>query len=96
MAPGGYSTLERHEHVHAVMIHRGRGRCLVGSLVRDVGPGDLVFIPPLTWHQFRAPDASTMGFLCVVNAVRDRPQLPNENDLAELRRDPVIAEFIAI
>lgn len=96
MAPGGYSTLERHEHVHAVMIHRGHGRCLVGSLVRDVAPGDLVFIPPLTWHQFRAPEHAPMGFLCMVNAVRDRPHVPNEQDLADLRRDPAIAEFIAV
>ena len=34
MAPGGYSTLERHEHVHAVLILRGRGQCLVGAEVR--------------------------------------------------------------
>jgi hypothetical protein len=27
MAAGGYSTLERHEHMHAVMILRGHGRC---------------------------------------------------------------------
>ena len=26
----GYSTLERHEHMHAVMILRGRGEALVG------------------------------------------------------------------
>ena len=31
MQPGGHSTLERHEHVHAVMIFRGRGTCLVGG-----------------------------------------------------------------
>ena len=37
MAPGGYSTLERHEHVHAVLILRGRGHCLVGAEVRPVG-----------------------------------------------------------
>ena len=27
MAEGGYSTLERHEHMHAVMILRGHGQC---------------------------------------------------------------------
>ena len=42
---GGYSTLERHEHVHAVMIHRGAGHCLVGTEVRPVAKGDLVFHP---------------------------------------------------
>ena len=25
VAPGGFSTLERHQHMHAVMILRGRG-----------------------------------------------------------------------
>src|SRR4030088_3780934 len=33
MAPGGCSTLERHQHMHAGLILRGRGHCLVG---RDV------------------------------------------------------------
>ena len=33
MAPGGYSTLERHQHMHAVMIFRGHGHCLLGSAV---------------------------------------------------------------
>ena len=46
---GGYSTLERHQHVHAVMIHRGRGHCLVGDTISSVAAGDLVFIPPMTW-----------------------------------------------
>ena len=34
MAAGGYSTLERHEHVHAVMIFRGRSSWTV---VRSAG-----------------------------------------------------------
>ena len=48
IAPGGYSTLERHEHVHAVMILRGEGRCLVGGEVRSVAPFDLVSVPAMT------------------------------------------------
>lgn len=32
MASGGYSTLERHLHMHAVMILRGRGHCLLGGV----------------------------------------------------------------
>ena len=54
VAPGGYSTLERHEHVHGVMILRGAGTCLVGEEVRAVALHDLVSIPPMAWHQFRA------------------------------------------
>lgn len=94
VGPGGHSTLERHEHVHAVMIYRGKGRCLVGTDVRDVGTGDLVFIPPMTWHQFRATSDEPLGFLCMVNASRDRPQLPTPDDLSALRADPVVAGFI--
>lgn len=96
MAAGGYSTLERHEHVHAVMIHRGHGHCLIGGEVRAVASGDLIFIPPLTWHQFRATGDRPMGFLCMVNRDRDRPQLPSEADLADLRRDPEVAAFLAV
>src|ERR1700739_1352655 len=76
MDAGGYSTLERHEHAHAVMILRGQGSCLVGEEVRAVKQFDLVTIPSWTWHQFRATGGESLGFLCMVNVVRDKPQLP--------------------
>ena len=95
MAAGGFSTLERHEHMHAVMILRGRGQCLVGDAVRPVQQFDLVTIPSLTWHQFRATDGEPLGFLCMVNAVRDKPQLPTEQELASLKANPEIAVFLA-
>jgi quercetin dioxygenase-like cupin family protein len=95
MAAGGYSTLERHEHMHAVMILRGHGQCLVGEEVRQVKPHDLVTIPSLTWHQFRATDGEPLGFLCMVNAARDKPQLPSEQEMAALKAHPNIAAFLA-
>lgn len=94
VAADGHSTLERHEHAHAVMILRGRGACLVGGEVRSVGVHDLVHIPSMSWHQFRANAAEALGFLCMVNVARDRPQLPAEADLAALRADPRVAAFI--
>lgn len=96
MAPGGHTTLERHEHVHAVVIQRGRGRAMLGDHVVVVAPYDLIEVPPLTWHQFRADDDGPLGFLCMVNAVRDRPQLPDADALERLRRDPAIAAFIRV
>jgi quercetin dioxygenase-like cupin family protein len=92
--PGGYSTLERHEHMHAVLILRVQGSCLVGTRVHGLGPHDLVTITPFTWHQFRANAGEPLGFLCLVNSERDRPQLPTEDDLAALRADPAIAAFL--
>jgi mannose-6-phosphate isomerase-like protein (cupin superfamily) len=83
VAPGGHTTLERHQHVHAVMVIRGRGRCLVGDRAYDIAEKDLVSVPPMTWHQFVAAGEEPLGFLCLVAAERDRPQLP---DSAEVPR----------
>lgn len=94
VAPGGHTTLERHEHAHAVMIQRGRGRVLLGSRVFEVREHDLVHVPALTWHQFRAAPDAPLGFLCMVNAVRDRPQLPSADDVERLRALPEVARFL--
>jgi mannose-6-phosphate isomerase-like protein (cupin superfamily) len=94
IAPGGFSTLERHVHMHAVVILRGRGHCLVGHEVKPIAPHDLVTVPPWTWHQFRAAANEPLGFLCLVNAARDKPQLPSEADLAELKALPHVAAFL--
>lgn len=94
VAPGGYSSLERHEHAHAVMITRGRGQVLVEDEVRPVGMYDLLYVPAMAWHQFQPEGEEPLGFLCIVNAERDRPQLPTPAELDELRRSPAVAAFI--
>ena len=94
MEAGGFSTLERHEHMHGVMIFRGHGHCLLGTTVHAVKTGDLVTIPAWTWHQFRATSGEAFGFLCMVNHERDRPQLPTEADLAGLRSVAEVAAFL--
>ena len=80
IAPGGYSTLERHQHTHAVLILRGRGSVSIGSEKQAIGERDLVTVDPLVWHQFQAAPDSPLGFLCLVATERDRPQLPDENE----------------
>jgi mannose-6-phosphate isomerase-like protein (cupin superfamily) len=94
VAPGGYSTLERHEHVHGVLILRGRGQALVGEEVVTLGQNDLVTVPPMTWHQFRANAGEPLGFLCMVDAARDKPLLPTEQDVARLRALEGVAAFL--
>ncbi len=76
------------------MILRGHGACLLGETIQSVKPLDLVSIPAWTWHQFRA-GAEPLGFLCMVNAQRDRPQLPTPEDLARLQQNPAVARFLA-
>lgn len=94
MEAGGHSTLERHAHMHAVMILRGQGHVLLGEAVRAVAPFDLVTIPGGTWHQFRATRGGAFGFLCMVDHARDKPVLPTEAELAALRADRGVAAFL--
>src|SRR6266851_24986 len=86
VAPGGWTTLERHEHVHAVMVIRGRGKALVGDQAFPIRVHDLVSVPPMTWHQFHAAPEEPLGFLCLVAAQRDRPQLPAAHEVEEISR----------
>src|SRR5262249_19636068 len=63
MAPGGFSSLERHRHMHAVLILRGRGHCPgrkgsnTGRAPRPrAGAGDaLPSIPPPRGRAARLP-----------------------------------------
>lgn len=96
VAPGGYSTLERHEHEHAVLVARGAGRVLLGHTVYPIQLYDLVQVAAWTWHQFQPTGAEPLGFFCIVNSQRDRPQLPNAADLEALRQSPEAAAFIRI
>ena len=96
VAAGGHTTLEKHQHVHAVLILRGSGKCLVGEEIIEFEQNDLISVPPMTWHQFQATEGEPMGFLCLVNAERDRPILPSEEDLQALRKSKPIADFIRV
>ncbi|MGH7644931.1 MAG: cupin domain-containing protein [Gemmatimonadales bacterium] len=71
--PGGWSTLERHEHPHTVVVLRGRGTVVLGERAYDIGPYDAVYVAPGGAHQFRAAGGEPLGFLCIVDRVRDRP-----------------------
>jgi len=86
IAPGGYSTLERHQHSHAVLILRGHGLVRIGDKTQAVAERDLVTIEPLIWHQFQAGADCALGFLCLVSKERDRPQLPAADDVAAMQR----------
>ena len=96
IAPGGYSTLERHDHAHSVMVIRGRGQALVGADIHELGTRDLVHVAPQTWHQFRATYDEPLGFLCLVKRERDKPSRPTSAELKSLRGDPRVASFIRV
>lgn len=92
----GHSTLERHEHAHLVVVNRGSGKVMVEDKVYEVGLNDVVHIPPMTWHQFRATNGEPLGFLCVVSTERDRPQRPGPEEVEEISKVPVVRDFIRV
>lgn len=92
--PGGYSSLETHEHPHSVVVIRGRGEVVLGDRVETVAPFDCVYVAPGTFHQFHATADEPLGFLCMVDRDRDRPRLPDDDELARLRESPEVARRI--
>lgn len=96
VGPDGHTTLERHAHAHAVVVLRGEGHALVGRRVHAIRPFDLVHVPARAWHQFRAAAGAPLGFLCLVDRERDRPERPDAEDLEALRADPEIAAFLRL
>ena len=80
--------------MHAVLILRGRGHCLVGSEVKPIETRDLVTVPPMTWHQFRAT-ARRAARLPVHGECHARQAATADGeDLAGLQEDAKIAAFL--
>jgi quercetin dioxygenase-like cupin family protein len=70
---GGHTSLEYHQHPHAVVVIRGRGTVVLDREHHEVQAFDCVYVAPNEVHQFRADLGEALGFLCVVDRERDRP-----------------------
>lgn len=73
IAQNGYSTLEQHEHEHVVVVMRGCGHAIVGERRVELKFGDVLYVAPSEVHQLSNSQLEPFGFLCMVNAERDRP-----------------------
>ncbi|MDP2168492.1 MAG: cupin domain-containing protein [Thermodesulfovibrionales bacterium] len=74
LAPGGYTSFERHRHEHVVIGVRGMGKCRAGEKVYNIKFMDTLYICPDEPHQLENPYAGPFGFFCIVDAKRDRPK----------------------
>jgi ribulose-bisphosphate carboxylase large chain len=74
IAPGGFSSLEQHRHEHVVICVRGKGRVVMGRRKQTLHYLDTAYLAPDTVHQLSNPFDEPFGFLCIVNAKRDRPK----------------------
>ncbi len=78
IASGGCSSLERHRHEHVVICVRGKGIVRTGKKKSEMKFMDTIYISPDTVHQLANPFDAPFGFLCIVNAKRDRPKIVRE------------------
>ncbi len=81
VAPGGYTSLEHHQHEHCVVVMRGGGEVTIADDVTSIGFGDVVHVGPHVVHQFRNPTSEPFGILCIVDKERDRPILVGNEGL---------------
>ncbi len=80
--PGGYSSLEHHRHPHTVVVIRGKGSVILDEEVAELNLHDVVYVAPGTIHQFQADRDDYLGFICVVDRYRDRPEIPSDEELS--------------
>ena len=80
IAPGGYSSFEKHEHIHAVICASGQGYVLLEKQWNPIFPGDVIYIGSEVEHQLRCDESSSepFSFFCIVDTDRDAP-IPLEN-----------------
>lgn len=93
LEPGGYSSLEKHRHIHLVVVIRGAGKALVGDEVVELEPFDALYVPPMTPHRWVNDGSEPFGFLCPVDSGRDRPQPLDEDELEALTSNPATAPY---
>lgn len=70
--PGGY--VERHVHEVAEQVYyfmSGTGRAECGDETRDVGPGDVMFVPAGTPHSLEATGTADLRFVVVTSPPGD-------------------------
>ena len=77
IAPGGYTSLEKHAHTHTVICMRGRGILINEEDRLPMAPFDIAYIDSLRVHQLRNDGTEPFGFFCIVDRERDRPMPPD-------------------
>lgn len=66
--PGGHTPFHRHDWEHEVFVLSGKGRLFVGTEREEISLGeeDVIFIPPMEWHQFAGVGDVEFAFLCLI------------------------------
>lgn len=76
IAPGGYSSCEKHFHTHVIIPIRGVGQLECQGATMALETMDIAYVPPLAVHQLTNISSEPFGFLCIVDHDRDTPMAP--------------------
>ena len=95
-AKGGFSTLEKHRHVHVIIIARGKGKVIVNDQIFNAEPMDLLVVPSYAPHQLINAGDEPFGFFCSVDAKRDKFVLLTKEEIDTLKNNPEIASYIQV
>lgn len=93
----GFTTLEKHEHTHIVLVLRGSGLVLIESEWHEVKPFDCFVIPGNATHQLKnVSKTEPFGFICIVDKIRDPYRLLTSNELGSLLENLKVSEQLEI
>ncbi len=68
VAPGGNTPRHQHDYEHEILVLGGRGTAFSAQGVREIVPGDVIFVPPNEMHQFVNTGTENLVFICLVPA----------------------------
>ena len=72
--PGGHTPFHTHPFEHENFIMEGKGRVLIEGEWFEVGPGDVVFVPPDIQHTYENAGEEPFRFLCGIPVSKLRPK----------------------
>src|SRR4030065_1492832 len=82
IAPGGFTSFEKHKHEHVVVGIKGKGKVFSGKSEStrteryyEMNFLDTLYIAPDVPHQLSHHFHEPFGSFCIVNAKRDKPKM---------------------
>ena len=64
--PGGNTPLHQHDWEHEIFILEGEGVARDKENEKPVKQGDVLFVPPMEWHQFINTGEEKMKIICLI------------------------------
>jgi len=63
---GGNTPLHQHDWEHEIFVLEGKGVAKDKNNETPVKPGDVLYVPPMEWHQFVNTGDEMMKIICLI------------------------------